>query len=167
MTTRVIVLISMSALVLLLTSCQSGPRHRTYWKIFYEMRAPKTAELDGHAHFEFVTDQGSTGSPLDFAGKREEDGFIVYYATCLLAPSERRRAVMYRPIRSPAQVFVLAIPRPPKPVDWSDWQRPVYVEQSIDASWTFMHDLKQQQRSTNLPRDCLEVRYRITRLENL
>ncbi len=166
MTTRATASILTSALALLLTSCQREPKHRTYWEIFYEMRAPKTAKLDGDAHFELVTDQGSSGIPLHLADKREEGDSVVYYATSILAPSERRRAVMFRPIRSPAQVFVLAIPSPPKAVDWTDWQCPVYVEQSIDASWSFMHDLKQHQRSTNLPPDCLEVRYRITNYEN-
>lgn len=145
------------AVTLIVTPLVAAETH----EFFYEVRAPKTAKLpDGH--LELVTDQGSTGTRLHLAKKREEDAFVVYSDTCLLDPSEKRRAVMFRPVTSdPAQVFVLTIPRAPKPADWSQWRRPDYVEKS-DASWTFMHDLKQHQRSTNLPPDCLEMRYRIT-----
>ena len=144
--------------ILIATPLIAAERHQ----LFYEIRAPKTAKLADDTHLELVTDQGSCGTRLHLAKKREEDGFVIYSESCLLHPGERRRAVIFRPVRAAlAQVFVLTIPRTPKPADWIGWKRPNYVEKS-DASWTFMHDLKQHERSTNLPPDCLEMRYRIT-----
>lgn len=132
-------------------------------QLFYEVRAPKNLKLDGLTAIDLVTDSSMSGTRLKFMKLREEDGFNVYAHSCLLHRGERRRAMVVRPDRGPepSQVFVLTIPRAVKPADWSKWQRPDYIEKS-DASWTFMHDLKKHDRSTNIPPSCLEIRYRIT-----
>ena len=131
--------------------------------LFYEIRAPKSLKLDGLTKFDLVTDQSMCGTRLRLTKQREEDGFTIYADSCLLHCGAHRHAMVVSADTgsAPSQVFVLTIPRTPKPADWSKWQRPDYVEKS-DASWSFMHDLKKHDRSTNIPPDCLEIRYRIT-----
>jgi hypothetical protein len=58
----------------------------------------------------------------------------------------------------------LPLPEQPKPTGWTAWKKPDYLEKS-DAMWTFMHDLKEHDRSTNIPADCFELRYKIERRE--
>ena len=132
-------------------------------KLSYEIRAPKSVTLDGLTAFDLVTDQGSSGTRLRLTKHREEDGFNVYSDSCLVDSSEDRRAIVvtFENEKEPKQVFVLKIPRIPKPTDWTKWQRPDYLEKS-NAGWTFMHNLTKHDRSTNIPANALEVRYKIT-----
>ena len=48
-----------------------------------------------------------------------------------------------------------------KPSGWSQWQKPDYIENSKYVSSNFMDDVKSPDRSTNIPPDCFEVRYKI------
>ncbi|HMJ89070.1 MAG TPA: hypothetical protein VK530_04605 [Candidatus Acidoferrum sp.] len=132
-------------------------------EFFYEVRVAKSLTLDASTAIELVTDQGSSGTRLKFMKQREEDGFNVYAQSTLLHRGQRRRALVVDLDNGtkPSQVFVLTIPRTPTPSDWSKWRSPDYIEKS-DASWSFMHDLKKHDRSTNVPPDSLEIRYRIT-----
>jgi hypothetical protein len=152
-------LLHLVAIVSLAASVIAADTH----KLSYEIRAPKSIKLDGLTAFDVVTDQGISGTRLRLTKHREEDGFNVYADSCLLDHAERRRAIVVRSDSGPEpnQVFVLTIPRTPKPADWSKWQGPDYVEKS-DAAWSFMHDLKKHDRSTNIPPNCLEVRYKVT-----
>ena len=130
-------------------------------ELFYELRVRKSLKLDGLTKFDMVTDHSASGTRLRGTKQREEGEFIVYSHSCLVEAGERRRAMIVAPDSgSPSQVFRLTVPRRPKPTDWTKWQRPDYIEKS-DAFLTFMHDLKKHDRSTNLPPDCLELRYRV------
>jgi hypothetical protein len=146
------------AIVLFTLHAAAGDPHM----LFYELRGPKSLKLDGLTKFDMVTDHSASGTRLRLTKQREEGEFIVYSVSCLLEPGERRRAIIVSPDSGvdPSQVFRLTIPRTPKKADWTKWQRPDYVEKS-DAFWTFMHDLKKHDRSTNLPPTCLELRYRV------
>ena|SRR5688572_10433921 len=157
MSTRII--LHFLTVVFLAVSAIAADTH----KLSYEIRAPKSVNLDGSTAFDLVTEHGMSGTRLRLTRHRVEDGFHIYAESCLIDGSERRRAIVVRPEseQEPRQVFVLTIPRTPKPADWTKWQRPDYLEKS-DATWSFMHDLKKHDRSTNIPPNCLEVRYKVT-----
>jgi hypothetical protein len=131
-------------------------------ELWYEVRVPKGVKVDGLTAVDVVTDQGMSGTRVRLMKHREEEGFNVYATSSLMEPGERRHAIVIQPDSGPKpeQVFVLSIPKTPKPADWSKWQPPSYIE-SENAAWSFMHGLKGQNRSTNIPADSFEVRYRI------
>src|SRR5258705_11724442 len=106
-------------------------------ELFYEVRARKTLKLDGLTKFDMVTDHSASGTRLRLTKQREDGEFIVYSISCLVEAGERRRAIIVAPDSgSPSQVFRLAVPRRPKPMEWTKWQRPAYIEKS-DAFLTF------------------------------
>src|SRR5262249_3934143 len=120
MTTRT--LLPLLGIALFAASAIAADTH----ELFYEIRAPKSVKLDELTAFDVVTDQGSESTRLRLTKHREEEGFNVYADSCLLFSGERRRAVIVRPYSGPEphQVFVLTIPRAPKPADWGPWKRP-------------------------------------------
>jgi hypothetical protein len=135
-------------------------------KILIELRTPKTVEFS-HASVEFIGEHTSAGTPL-MQTKRTADGTTNVFSTPFIIYTslykERRFAIIVSPDASPksmAQVFRLPIGQNPKPTDWSKWHRPSYIENSKNASNNFMDDQKSPDRSTNIPPNCFEMRYRI------
>jgi hypothetical protein len=130
-------------------------------EFFYELRAPKTLKLGPKTRFELVSDLSAGGQILSITEHRGEGGFVIYSPEDqLIFSREQRRAVVVTIDGQPAQVFKLTIPRNPKPADWSQWQRPDYVE-TTDAMWSFMHKEEPHNRSANVPTDCFAMRYKI------
>jgi hypothetical protein len=131
------------------------------FKLFYELRAPKTLKFDPLTSFDVITEEDASGTRLRLTKRSEEGGFVVFADSCLIFDGHKRRAMVVKIDGQPSQVFRLTIPGTPKPADWTKWQRPDYLEKT-DAMWTFMHDLKKHDRSTNVPPDSFELRFRIT-----
>ena len=129
-------------------------------KFFYELRAPKTLKFDPKTSFDLVTDEDASGTRLRLTQRREEGNFVVFADSCLLFDGNKRRAMIVKTDGEPSQVFRLTIPRSPEPVDWTKWQRPDYIEKT-DAAWTFMHDAKKHDRSTNVPPNSFELRFKV------
>jgi hypothetical protein len=134
---------------------------RDTFNFFYELRAPKTLKFDPLTSFDVVTEDSASGTRLQLTKRREDQDFVVFADSCLIFDGQKRRAMVVTIAGQPSQVFCLTTPRSPKPVDWTKWQRPDYTEQT-DATWTFMHDLKKHDRSTNVPPDSFELRFKIT-----
>jgi hypothetical protein len=130
-------------------------------KFFYELRAPKTSKFDPLTRVDLVADQSAVGTLLRLTKRREDGNFIIFYDSCLIFNGEERRAMVVTTKGQPSQVFRLTIPSSAKPAGWSKWQRPDYTENS-DVIWTFVHDTKDHDRSTNIPPNCFEFRFRIT-----
>ena len=99
-----------------------------------------------------------TDTRLRLTKRSEEGDFVVFADSCLIFDGHKRRAMVVTITGQPSQVFRLTIPGTPTPADWTKWQRPDYLEKS-DAMWTFMHDLKKHDRSTNVPSDSFELRF--------
>lgn len=132
-------------------------------RFVFELRLPKTVKADPLTRVELTTEAGSSAKQLRATKQRVEGEFQVFQHSFLLS-DDRRRALIADPGGQPSQVFVLSIPREPKPTDWSEWRRPDYVAKG-DAGWDFMHDQKKQDRSTNAPPDCFQLRYKIAKSE--
>jgi len=131
----------------------------------FEVRIPKTASPDMKTtRAILLAHHGRNVAYLWSFKEREEDGFLVFQKEFLLVPEdEARRGLIVREFPAASQVFRLSIPQTPKPQDWSQWQRPSYVEVG-DALKTFLKpDSEVPDRSTNLPPVCFEVRYKIER----
>jgi hypothetical protein len=135
-------------------------------KIFIELRAPKAVEFS-HASVEFVGEHTSAGTPL-MKTRHTADGSTNVFSTSFVIYTslykERRFAVIVSPDASPqsmAQVFQLPISQNPKPTHWTEWHRPSYIENSKDVSNNFMDNLSSPDRSTNMPPNCFEMRYKI------
>lgn len=129
-------------------------------ELFYELRAPKNLKFDPLTSFDVVTDDSASGTRLRLTKRRDEGDFVVFADSCLISDGSKRTAMVVATDGQPSQVFRLAIPPKPKPVDWTKWQRPDYTEKS-NAMWTFMHAAKKHDRSTNVPPDCFELRFKI------
>lgn len=134
-------------------------------KILFEIRTAKTVDFS-RAAFEFVGERRAQGRPLATAALRQEGTNNVFQESIVLTTlyRERRFAVIISPDgdgKGVAQVFRLPIHQNSKPSDWSQWQRPHYLENSRDAISNFMDDRISPERSTNIPPDFFEVRYKI------
>lgn len=135
-------------------------------KILVEVRAPKTVEFS-HATVEFVGEHTAQSSPFVQIKRTEEGTTNVFHESFVIYTSlykERRFAVIIHLDASPksmAQVFPLPTGKPKATIEWSKWQKPSYIENSKDASSNVMDDVKSPDRSTNIPPDCFEVRYKI------
>ncbi len=147
--------------IALLALCTSAALADDTAKFLYELRAPKTLKFDPLTSFELVTEEDASGTRLRLTKRREEGDFVVFADSCLIFEGHTRRAMIVTVAGQPSQVFRLTIPSTPKPADWTKWQRPDYTEKS-DAMWTFMHDLKKHDRSTNVPPNAFELRFKIT-----
>ena len=152
-------------LCLVFVLCVSATPARDAFELFYELRVPKTAKFEPLTRFDVVTESGSSGTRLRLTKRRDEGDLVVFAESCLVFDGDKRRAMVVKTDGQPAQVFRLAIPRRPKPADWTMWRRPDYTERT-DAWWTFMHDLKKHDRSTNVPPDSFELRFKITEWES-
>src|SRR5436190_14490323 len=141
--------------IALLALCTSAALAGDTFKLFYEFRAPKTLKVDPLTSFDVVSENTASGTRLRHTKRGEEGDLVVYSDSCLIFDGHKRRAMVAKNPGQPSQVFRLTIPGTPKPVDWTKWRRPDYTEKT-DALWTFMHDLKKHDRSTNVPPDSFE-----------
>ena len=133
--------------------------------ILFEIRAPKTVEFS-HATFFFVGERTSQTGPLNAAALRQEGTTNIFEKTVILSTlyKEHRYAVMIMPKggrKGVSQIFRLPLHQNAQPSEWSQWQRPNYVENSNDAMSNFMDNQESPDRSTNIPSDCFEVRYKV------
>ena len=131
------------------------------YKFSYELRVPKNAKFEPLTRFDLVTDSGSSGTRLHLTKRREEGEWVIFADSELVFEDEKRRAMIVSTDGQASQVFRLTLPSRLKPVDWTKWQRPDYTEKT-DAGWTFMHDSKKHDRSTNSPPGSFELRFKIT-----
>ncbi len=127
----------------------------------YELRVAKALKPDPLIAIDVVTNQGSSGTRLKFTKQREDGDYLVFSADTLLFGGETRRALVITIDGQPSQVFLLTFASVPKSADWTKWLRPDYTEKT-DAAWTFMNGLKNFDRSTEVPKDAFELRYKIT-----
>jgi len=77
-------------------------------------------EIDTNADLEFVTDTTSEGGLLSRRQQRDnDDKFRIFQQSFNLLTRERRRAIIIythsSPKNQPEQVFLLSMPRKPKP----------------------------------------------------
>jgi hypothetical protein len=125
--------------------------------------------LDPMTRVDVVTEHGFSSTPVQFMTRQQVSGFTVVGDSALIFEGERRRAVIVTFADGrPSQVFRLPVSSTPKPADWTTWQMPDYVETidaKLDARLTFMYGRPSARRSTELPRDCFQLRYRITKRE--
>jgi hypothetical protein len=127
-----------------------------------ELRIPTRVQTNAQMSIELTTETHSDGTRLRFAKERSDGEFRVFQHSFLLF-SDRRRALVVDD--EPSQVFVLSIARNPKPADWTEWRYPDYLAKG-GAGWDFMHDQNKHARSTNLPPDCFQFRYKIEKMKN-
>ncbi|HZM02083.1 MAG TPA: hypothetical protein VFC44_03580 [Candidatus Saccharimonadales bacterium] len=134
-------------------------------QVIFEIRASQTVDFS-KGTFEFVAEHSSEGGPLKLAVLRKEGTTNILQET--VVPStvykEHRYAVIISPEggrKGVSQVFRLPMRQNSKPSGWSQWQKPDYIENSKYVSSNFMDDVKSPDRSTNIPPDCFEVRYKI------
>ena len=135
-------------------------------QILVEIRAPKAVEI-GDASIDFFGEHTSAGLPLKQI-KQPADGttnFFQHPFMIYTSYKERRFGIIVWSDASSnrvAQVFPLPIGQNPKPTtEWSRWQRPDYIEKSKLAEDTYIYDVKSADRSTNIPPNCFEIRYKI------
>ena len=136
----------------------------------FEVRIPKDAHPDLKTEVSLVGYHGEDRTMLSACKQSEEGAFLVFQSHFLIFTEDKPQrgfivTVFPAPAdvlqRSRAQVFRLSIRKTPKPSDWSQWQRPNYIEIG-DAGWTFSYpDSKVAGRSTNVPPVCFEMRYKI------
>jgi hypothetical protein len=132
-------------------------------KLQVEVRYSKLVPFDTNTDLEFVTDATSEGGLLRRTKENGDDNFRVFQKSFNLLPRERRRSIIIHthslPKNQPDQVFLLSMARKPKAIDWTNWRHPDYVE--TNADWNFIRGYKSTDRSTNIPPNSFELRYKI------
>ena len=134
-------------------------------QIFIEMRVSQAVDFT-HGTYDFVGERTAQGGPLKLAVLRKEGNTNIFQETVVLSTvyREHRYAVIISSgggRDGVSQVFRLPMRQNSKPSGWSQWQRPDYVENSKYVVSNFMDDTKSPDRSTNIPPNCFEVRYKI------
>jgi len=128
-----------------------------------EIRSAKTVGYDADTYVAFATDETIELDTLSTAERREDNQYIVFRKTYGLLSADRRHAtIVYvnrKPNNQPEEVFLLSIPHKPKPIDWTDWQHPDYVETNAVSNFRFSYT--PPDRSTNVPPNSFELRYKI------
>jgi hypothetical protein len=135
----------------------------------FELRVAKSVRLNvTNTQVSLVAHHGEDATFL-WACKQTNDGELVIFQRDFVIFSEDKpqRGLIVTTFPADvsqgctAQVFRLSIPQSPEPTGWSQWQRPNYLELGA-AGWTFfVPDSKAKNRSTNIPSDCFQLRYRI------
>jgi hypothetical protein len=132
-------------------------------QIVFELRVPKTVDVS-HGTFEFVGEKTAEGHPLKSA-VTAGDGSRSFRQTVVLSTlyRERHYAVIISPSggKGMSQVFRLPIRQNSKSSDWSQWQRPDYLEDAKSASSNFMDNTSSPDRSTHIPSDSFEIRFMV------
>jgi len=133
------------------------------YPLTFEVRIPKTANPDiKTTRVVLVAHHERNMAFLWTCKEREEDGFLVFQKEFLMIPEDKpQRGLIVRAFPAASQVFRLSIPGTPKPQDWSQWQRPNYVELGDAVATFFLPDSQATGRATNVPPVCFEVRYKI------
>jgi hypothetical protein len=128
-----------------------------------EIRFQKTAVYDTNTYLAFGTDNKIEFDPLSSAEQREDGEFKVLQKRYNLLPKDHRYAVITyinrKPRNWPDQVFLLSLPLKQKPMDWTNWQHPNYVETNAVSNFRFNYT--PPDRSTNVPPNSFELRYKV------
>jgi hypothetical protein len=132
-----------------------------------QLRIATTQEFSLDSRVEFVTMDHATAVDLRELQVKHEGDTLIFEQQWLIFDMQRpRRAILVAPPPpkgeklSTTQVFRLSIPALPVPCDWSKWQKPDSLEQG-PASWNFMSNQKPLNRTTKIPPDAFELRYKV------
>jgi len=133
--------------------------------IRFELRVPIAVDCT-HAGVELVGEHTSQSCPL-LQTKQTVDGktnIFQHFFTIDNSYRGRGIALMVWPDASPcstSEVFVLPITYNQKAMDWSKWHRPDFTENFKNARNNFMEGVTSPDRSTNVPPNTFELRYKI------
>ena len=151
-------LFSIAPILALGAGCALGPG-RAYL-LSYEVRVPHGVEFPPLAKVDVVTPASASGTRARLMTNRVDGDFTIYNADTLIF-TDRRRFVVVKQEPAPAQVFELHIPRHPRPIPWSDWQRPDFLDTSEMPWANVLYDTSHETRSSGIPTNCMQVRYSV------
>ena len=140
----------------------------TPYEFIYELRVQKSLNVDRMTNIDLVTDTCAHATRIFGAMRHEEGDYAIFsgrFFSSLIYNSDKRRALIVTPYnhtQSISQVFLIEKTFYLKTTDWSQWKKPDYIEKS-NAFMTFMYKIKDYDRSTNIPKDCFEMRFKITK----
>ena len=128
-----------------------------------EIRSSKPQEYDSNTCLAFATDSTIKFTSLNRIQKHKNGEIKLFQDSYeLVAGNSRRAIIIYincKTNKQPDQVFSLIMPRKPKPMDWTGWQNPNFVETNAVSNFRF--DYAPINRSTNFPANSFELRYKI------
>lgn len=145
-----------AAIMMFHAGCVMGPGQKHLMS--YEVRVPRDVGLPPRTKVDVVTGSSAHGTLAHFMTNRIDGDFIILSAETLIF-TDRRRFIVINPAPAPAQVFELSIPRYPRPAPWTPWQRPIFLDTSESPWASVLYDVSRHTRSTNIPPDCMQVRY--------
>jgi hypothetical protein len=109
----------------------------------------------------YATDFKIAGTPLSLTKQREDGEFKIFQQSYDLLSKDHRRAIIVEPWNQADQIFLLPISHKSKQMDWTNWQRPNYVETNAVSNFRFNYI--PPDRSTNIPPNSFELRYKVER----
>jgi len=128
-----------------------------------EVRVPKSMPRDPNVYFAFGTEKFNEADSLLSIKQSEDDKYTTFAKSYELTSENHRHAgIIYinrKAAKEADQVFILPIPRKPKPTDWTIWKHADYIE--TNAVSNFIFNYTPADRSTNIPASSFELRYRI------
>ena len=126
----------------------------------YEIRVPASNPLASDTKVDVVTSDNASGARIFNCNAATNFGSIIYEGSTLIFRNKNRRLIVAPPSGS-AQVFVINHPALPRPAPWSAWLKPVYMDSSSMPWWNAMNEQGRECRTTNIPANCVQMRFKV------
>jgi hypothetical protein len=138
--------------------------------LVFELRIPQTQRFEPKTQITLASQQATTGKILtqgaflQFCTERTEKPWRIFQRNFILNDEAKgKRTLIVSPFilnhsNIDGQVFLLSIPRHPKPKNFSPWQRPNFIASNPEA---LIYGLTNYTILKNIPLNCFELRYKI------
>ena len=152
------------SLVVLLVSCFAAFAAPEAYTLTFELRISQTSNLSvTNTRVSLVAGDGEDSTFLWACKQTNDADHLVFQRHFLIFQDDSpKRGLIIQALPEPAQVFRLAFERKLKPTDWTPWQGPSYLEKGDAGATFFLPDNRAKNRSTHVPPNCFELRYKIS-----
>lgn len=158
-----LLLFAVIVLFSLMACASGGSRSRL---LNYEIRVPNGFELAPLSKIDVVSNNGASGTRAKFLKTRQDGNAATILSGDTLIFRSEPVSIVIAPEGRPAQVFELKTPDYPKLSTWNQWQKPNFIDGS-KMPWASVMDHVDTHRSTDLPSNCMLVRFSITQWKGL
>lgn len=138
-------------------SC-SGPRSSCELEV--QLRWWHGRALGELPKLHLILDDRSESIPIELMEMRLEANHVIADEDFSIY-QEPQRALVFEVDDGMAEVFELELPTSPKPMPWTAWRGPDFVETSGSGWWNVLHDARHDQR-LEAPEGAAELRYRVS-----
>ena len=129
-------------------------------KVEVQLRVSESVWVDPKTKLAFRRDHTIEGDLISRSDSSLTNGYRLFRKFFELETRDQSKAlVIDLGHASTNQVFLLSIALKPKPTDWTNWRYPDYLETNAVSNLRFKY--VPPDRTTNVPPDSFQLRYRI------